>query len=166
MVEHMYHCKDDSMSMKDVYEDLVQHLSKDVKFIDWNIGTTAVKYTLKKYDCGLGEQQPIKGQSEEDGIFIDTLMHVFLSYEYEYEELNWATKQIGTWITKNFNQIITSCPNVDVTEFQEKVNKFFTKDGDQVSILDIGHLFSIMDVEALVAKSYQGRELDFTANDE
>ena len=162
----MFHCKDDSMSMRDVYEDLVQHLSENVKFADWNIGTAAVKYTLKKYDCALQHHQPIEGQSEEDGIYIDALMEVFLSYEYEYEELKWATKQIGTWITKNFYQIITSCPNVDVTEFQEKVYKFFTKDGDEVSILDIGHMFSIMDVEALVAKSYQGQELDNTANDE
>ena len=162
----MFHCKDDSLSMKDVYEDVVQHLSEDVKFADWNIATAAVKYTLNKYDCGLQHHQPIEDPSEEDGIFIDALMNVFLSYEYEQGDLNWPVKQIGTWITKNFYQIVTSCPNVDVTEFQENLDKFFTKDGDKVSVLDIGHLFSIMDVEALLAKSYQGQEVDATANTE
>ena len=156
------------MKMRDVFEDVVRHLSEDVKFTEWNIGTAAVKYSLKKYNCDIQHPQPIEGASVEDGIFIDVLMQVFFSYEFAFEELNWSTKEIGTWMAKNFYQFVTSCPYVDVSEFQEKFDSFFTKDGDYVSILDIGHLFSIMDVEALVANSVQGHiyqhylDIDYT----
>ena len=55
-VEKIYHCKDESLTMEDVYEDILRYLSEDAEFAKWNISTAAMKYASFKHGkCQLDE---------------------------------------------------------------------------------------------------------------
>ena len=166
----MYECKDASMSMQDVYEDLFQHLSEDMIFAERNLGTIAIKYASFKYECSIDDNQRIEETTTEDANFIDIMMMLFFYHENAMEDFNWATEEIGSWITSTQSLVKASnadtydgsfynlCPHLDFSNMYQKINNLFTLDGDIVSILDIAHLFSVIDVEALVPEPYLGQE--------
>ena len=169
-MEKMYVCKDASMSMQDVYEDLFQHLSEDMIFAERNLGTIAIKYTSFKYKCPIDDNQRIEDPASEDARFMDFMMMLFFYHENAMEDFNWATEEIGSWITRTQLLVKAStmdnsdwsfydlCPHLDFSNMYKKINNLFTLEGEIVSILDIAHLFSVIDAEALVPGPYLGQE--------
>ena len=133
--------------MEDVYENLIQHLAKNVKFIEWNVATAAVKYMSTEYECPL-DNSPGNTQFTTDGdqLYANILLMLFNSYEQAEKIFDWTTTSIGTWITKN--TLMDFCPNIEVAEYQNKINDFMTITGESISLLDIAHLFSVNDVTA------------------
>ena len=153
--------------MKNIYTDVFSHVTKDVEFAGWDIGTKAVKYVSNMYDCSLPEGKKITGStSTEDQFFNDMFLVMFFSYENPAWGFDWSTNQIGTWIAKSLYHLASACPYISVSEWQKKLNEFFIMENNQISILDIGHLFSILHVDALVSEPYQGQEIktSFEAN--
>ena len=55
-LEKIYHCKDESLTMEDVHEDILRYLSEDAEFAKWNITTASMKYASFKHGkCQLDE---------------------------------------------------------------------------------------------------------------
>ena len=55
-MEKIYHCKDESLTLEDVFEDILRYLSEDVEFAKWNITTASMKYASFKHGkCQLEE---------------------------------------------------------------------------------------------------------------
>ena len=133
--------------MEDVYQDVTQHLAKNVKFTEWNVATAAVKYVSTEYDCPLDNSSGNTQFSYTDGAFVNILLMLFHSHEQGEKIFNWATNSIGTWITKN--TLMDFCSNINISEYQTKINDFMTITGESISLLDIAHLFSVNDVAAL-----------------
>ena len=133
--------------MEDVYQDVVRHLSEDVKFAEWNIATKAVKYASSSYDCSSNSSSTIGENYVQEMNPIDKLLMLFIAYEEQDPIFNWGTNSIGAFVTKS--TMFDFCPNIDAVEYQNKINEFLTLTGDSVSLLDAAHLFSIHDVAVL-----------------
>ena len=144
------------MTMIDVFEDFYRHLSEDVKFSERDIGTIAIKYVAKTYDCSLEGHERVEDSTYEDAHFIDILMMLFLYHENAFEDFNWSTQEIGSWITKTQVMMTDICPNLDLSKLYEVIDKLFTIEGSEVSTMDIAQLFSAKNVLALDSVPYLG----------
>ena len=147
LIDEIARCKNDSLKMEDVYNDVIQHLAKNVKFTEWNVATAAVKYMATEYECPMDDSSGNTQFAATDQFYVNILLMLFNSHQQAEKIFNWATNSIGTWITKN--TLMDFCPNINVSEYQTKINKFMTMTGESISLLDISQLFSINDVKAL-----------------
>ena len=147
LIDEIARCKNDSLKMEDVYEDVIQHLAKNVKFTEWNVATAAVKYVATEYECPMDDSSGNTQFAATDQFYVNILLMLFNSHQQAEKIFNWATNSIGTWITKN--TLMDFCPNINVSEYQTKINNFMTMTGESISLLDISQLFSINDVKAL-----------------
>ena len=148
LIDEIARCKNDSLKMEDVYNDVIQHLAKNVKFTEWNVATAAVKYMATEYECPMDDSSGNTQFAATDQFYVNILLMLFNSHQQAEKIFNWATNSIGTWITKN--TVMDFCPNIDLSEYQTKINDFMTMAGESISLLDIAHLFSVNDVAALI----------------
>ena len=153
VLENIKQCKADSLTMKDVYEDLVDHLSgQDVTFSTWNLGKHAKKYLTSKYNCKFNDSS----SGHLDIHYFSILLYIFEAdlndklNAFEYEEpFNWATNEIGLWIVRNIMYMKYLCFNSKGIDYETMIHDFFTMEGEDISLLDISHLFSLIDVQVL-----------------
>ena len=143
-LERIYNCKENSQSMKSIFEDILNHLSEDLKFSSWNISKGALKYIQKNFDCFT-----LAGNIDvEDSPFVDSLLMLLQG------NLDWATEKIGTWMTQiKYAMMVTKCSFFNKTDYDTRINEWFTKEGGKVSLLDMFRLFSIKDVSAIDVRS-------------
>ena len=126
--------------MKEVYQDLIDHLSgKDVTFSTWNLGKHARKYLTSKYNCKFN----VSSSKYLDHYYSEILMSIFS------ESFDWATNEIGSWIVRNILKMKSVCFNPKNIDYDTMVNDFFTMKGEDISLLDIAHLYSVIDMAVL-----------------
>ena len=80
-VEKIYHCKDESLTIEDVYEDILRYLSEDAEFAKWNISTASMKYASFKHGkCQFDEgfDTRIDIGAVEEVIFSELLIGCFI----------------------------------------------------------------------------------------
>ena len=142
-------CKEDS-HIKDIFEELIEYLSIEVTFSNFNIAKSARKFAKDRFkDChhrNTTIKIPELGQPEKN--FYQNLLYVF--DDENSEMFQWSTESIGTWVVQNFNYMKFYCPDMKSNLTELKINDLFTEKGEKVSLLDVAHLFSIMDYEALL----------------
>ena len=114
-------------SSNEICKKIENHLTEDVTFSTWNLHKAAQKFLKFHYNCQAST--PYLGE--------------------EPEGINWATDNIGSWIAQHFYYLRLHCFYHDNIEYQTKINELFKIDGEQVSLLDIAHLFSMIDYESI-----------------
>ena len=122
VVEHIYHCKEESLSMKDIYEDMINKTLHVLTFSNWNLLQAISKYVSFTFTCQGEKSVPkILSPTLEDKYYIDLLMA--LLHDLSHMELyDWRTKSIGTWIAKSHWMVKSYCRQINMTEFDEKIN--------------------------------------------
>ena len=160
IVNSIYHCKDDSLSMEEVFEDIFHHVIEKVPFSKWDVSENAMTYAKGKYTCNMTQPIVEALPSLEDQEHIESLLLIFgghIFHEYYYDHFNWKTESIGTWISK-IRFPIDKCleaeyiqsNSTEKQQFENKIDGFFTVDQDSVSLLDIAEMFSVIDAEVLI----------------
>ena len=159
IVNSIYHCKDDSLSMEDVFEDVFQHLVEKVPFSKWDVGKTAMTYAKIKYTCNM-TQPIVEAPPSEDQDYIESLLLIFgghIFHEHYNDHFNWKTESIGTWTSKirysidrclESNGILSN--STRNLHFEKEIDGLFTVHQDSVSLLDIAEMFSVIDAAVLI----------------
>ena len=154
MVNLIYHCKDSSLSMEEVFEDIFEHLtSNKVRFSKWDIRKNAMKYAQSKYGCQVDATYPIEATSNKDQGYIELLLLLFGTSWYADlvdDHLDWKTNSIGTLIAKNQYEMKICAERLLNKHYGRRIDDFFTLKEDTVSLMDISQLFSVMNVAALM----------------
>ena len=146
--------------MKDVFEDIFQHVIEKVPFSKWDVSENAMTYAKGKYTCNMTQPIVEAPASLEDQEYIESLLIIFGSHtfhEHYYDHFNWKTESIGTWISK-IRYSIDDCRgsyeilsnSTEKPNIEKNIDGFFTVDQDSVSLLDVAEMFSVIDVEVLI----------------
>ena len=81
------------MTIQDVYENILRHLSEDITFSNWDISTAALKYVTMTYKCQEDDNPPelkIEDLTNDDWVYTNSLMMIFDLH-------NWNIFDWRTW---------------------------------------------------------------------
>ena len=141
--------------MKEVLEDILNHLSEKVStFTHSNIRNAVEDHITAKYNCPPIPMSRINKKKNASGdLYIGILMYLLATNvnikDDHTEPFNWETNFIESW-TERFIKS-KKYPWLDWKNFayEALINDFFTMKGQDISLLDIAHLFSVYDFAAL-----------------
>lgn len=137
-------------TMKEVFEGVVKHLSyKNVT----NLGNAAMNLIMTVYYCPpIPMSRTNIKKTASDDLYIGILMYLLATNVHikdHTEPFNWETNFIASWIERFIKS--KKYPWLDWKNFayEALINDFFTMKGQDVSLLDVAHLFSVYDFAAL-----------------
>ena len=146
-----------------MYNQIVEHLSKDVLLSKWKISEAARRYVSFHFNCEVNNTDEEWGNQEflaslkddHDMKIIGLLVALLLDNTATNHHFDWEINNIGSFITRSQFIMNDYCPFFDNQEFQARFHEFFKiKDEDLVSVVDVPHLFSVKNVSALLEPSF------------
>ena len=140
-------------TMKDVFEGVLNHLSnKD----STNLGNEARNLIMTEYFCPpMPKSQIDERKVTSDDLYISILMYILAEdvptnlKDVHTEPFNWETNFIASWMERYIKSKKYSWLKWQNFAYEALINDFFTMKGQDVSLLDIAHLFSIYDYAVL-----------------
>ena len=139
------------MSMSDVFKDVIQQFLSVSTFSKWNLAEAISNYVSNNFfSCQNNAIVDWDAPSTEDKFFLNLFTALLASFDI----LDWDAEIVGTWIAKGQWIIKTYFANM-TTEMEHKLHNLFTLDEEIVSLLDVAHLFSVMDVKTFQIPSYK-----------
>ena len=162
----LYHYgREQNHTMKEIYESLLDYIKKDSKKAEWNISDIALRFSQEKLTKHY-KTMANATLGDDEWKYFNKLEKFYTNLMKSPEKYNWSTKKLGSFLIKlliwQFSVYKNPCANIfeNRSVYLDTLHKIFSIPGQNVSLPDIGYLYSLIDYNAI--KKRYAYTIDFS----